>query len=150
MIWGSLPYLSEKVLDIVQPDCGYTGSISQMTKIATLAEAYYVPLAPHCTQSYLGMAANFHVTASVPLFLIHESYDQEPFRRFSHSHWKKGDDGYVSLPERVRLCVEVDEATLLEVAADPNYHRQARRLRMRSSHSKNLTTSNRVSCREIS
>ena len=39
MIWGSLPYLSEKVLDIVQPDCGYTGGIRQMKKIAALAEA---------------------------------------------------------------------------------------------------------------
>ncbi|HJN12158.1 MAG TPA: mandelate racemase/muconate lactonizing enzyme family protein [Pirellulaceae bacterium] len=120
-IWGILPYLSERVLDIVQPDCGYTGGISQMKKIATLAEAYYVPLAPHCTQSYLGMTASFHVTASIPLFLIHESYDHEPFRRFIHPHWEKGDDGYVSLPEGVGLGVDIDEAMLAQVAADPNY-----------------------------
>jgi L-alanine-DL-glutamate epimerase-like enolase superfamily enzyme len=33
-----------------------------------------VPIAPHCTLSYLGLTANLHVAASVPFFLIHEGY----------------------------------------------------------------------------
>ena len=33
----------------------------QMRKIATLAETYHVPMAPHCTASYLGIAASLHV-----------------------------------------------------------------------------------------
>ena len=120
-IWGILPYLAEGVLDIVQPDCGYTGGITQMKKIATLAEAYYTPLAPHCTQSYLGMTASFHVTASVPLFLIHESYDSELFGKFIHPHWKKDKAGYVSLPEGTGLGVDIDEKTMSKLAADPKF-----------------------------
>jgi len=120
-IWGILPYLSERLLDVVQPDCGYTGGITQMKKIATLAEAYYTPLAPHCTQSYLGMTASFHVTASVPLFLIHESYENELLGKIVRPHWTKDDQGYVSLPEGVGLCVDVDEEMLTKIAADPNY-----------------------------
>ncbi len=120
-IWGILPYLSEKLLDVVQPDCGYTGGITQMKKIATLAEAYYTPLAPHCTQSYLGMTASFHVTASVPLFLIHESYENELLGKIVRPHWTKDNQGYVSLPEGVGLCVDVDEEMLAKIAADPNY-----------------------------
>ncbi len=120
-IWGILPYLTEKVLDIVQPDCGYTGGISQMKKIATLAEAFSVPLAPHCTQSYLGMTASFHVAASVPLFLIHESYDNDLWGTIIRPHWQKDENGYVSLPQGVGLCLDVDEQMLTKVASDPTY-----------------------------
>lgn len=110
-IWGILPYLTEGVLDIVQPDCGYTGGISQMKKIATLAEAYTVPLAPHCTQSYLGMTASFHVAASVPQLLIHESYDDDLFAQFIHPNWTK-EDGYVSIPDGPGLGVEINEEAM--------------------------------------
>jgi galactonate dehydratase len=120
-IWGILPYLAEKVLDIVQPDCGYTGGITQMKKIATLAEAYYVPLAPHCTQSYLGMTASFHVAASVPFFLIHESYDDELWAKVVRPRWKKDADGTVSLPEGPGLGVDVDEEMMARAASDPAY-----------------------------
>lgn len=119
-IWGILPYLTEGVLDVVQPDCGYTGGISQMKKIATLAEAYTVPLAPHCTQSYLGMTASFHVAATVPQLLIHESYDDELFARFIHPQWTK-QDGHVTIPDGVGLGVEIDVAEMQKIAADPAY-----------------------------
>jgi hypothetical protein len=75
-IWGMIPYLQERCVDILQPDCGQTGGISQMKKIATLAEAWFVPLAPHCTATFLGIAASLHVVSSIPFFLIHEFYPQ--------------------------------------------------------------------------
>jgi galactonate dehydratase len=120
-IWGIQPYLQEGCIDIVQPDCGYTGGITQMKKIAALAEAYYVPLAPHCTQSYLGMTASFHVVASVPLFLIHESYDDELWGKIVRRNWTKSEDGQVSLPQGTGLCLEIDEAALNAAAKDPTY-----------------------------
>jgi galactonate dehydratase len=125
-IWGILPYLAENAIDIVQPDCGYTGGITQMKKIATLAEAYYIPLAPHCTQSYLGMTASFHVVASVPLFLIHEAYDDELWGKIIRPKWTKSDDGQVTLPQGTGLCLEVDETALAAAANDPNYKYQWR------------------------
>src|SRR5205807_7654077 len=71
-IWEFIPYLQNRCLDILQPDCCHTGGITSMKKIATLAEAYHTPLAPHCTAGFLGIAASLHVVASIPLFLIHE------------------------------------------------------------------------------
>ena len=53
-IWDVIPYLQEGVADILQVDCGHTGGITQMRKIATLGEAYHVPLAPHCVRPILG------------------------------------------------------------------------------------------------
>lgn len=119
-IWGILPYLTEGIVDFVQPDAGYTGGISQMKKIATLAEAHYANLVPHCTQSYLGMTASFHVTATVPLFMIHESYDDDLLGQIVKPHWTKK-DGSVSLPEGTGLCVDIDEAALQRIANDPGY-----------------------------
>jgi L-alanine-DL-glutamate epimerase-like enolase superfamily enzyme len=43
-----------------------------MKKIAALAEAYHVPLAPHCTMSPLGATASLSVAASIPFLLIHD------------------------------------------------------------------------------
>src|SRR6185312_15947518 len=75
-IWEFVPYLHERCLDVLQPDCCHSGGISQLKKIAALAEAYHVPLAPHCTASFLGIAASLHLVSSIPLFLIHEFYPQ--------------------------------------------------------------------------
>ncbi|MSR43434.1 MAG: mandelate racemase/muconate lactonizing enzyme family protein [Pedosphaera sp.] len=118
-IWEFVPYLHERCIDIVQPDCCHTGGITSMKKIATLAEAYHVPLAPHCTANFLGIAASLHVTASIPFFLIHEFYPNnhgfnlKGITRMDHEVDK---DGYVTLPPGPGLGVEVDEK-LLEAAA---------------------------------
>ena len=116
-IWGILPYLQAGVMDIAQPDCGYTGGITQMKKISTIAEAYTCPLAPHCTQSYLGMTASFHVAASIPQLLIHESYDSDVFAKFLRPSWTKV-DGYVTMADQPGLGIEVDEPALRKIAAD--------------------------------
>ena len=100
-IWEMLPYLQHRCLDILQPDCCHTGGISQMKKIATLAEAYHVPLAPHCTASFLGIAASLHVIASIPLFLIHEFYpDNHGFnpKGIGRVPWKLDATGHIGLP----------------------------------------------------
>jgi galactonate dehydratase len=120
-IWEMLPYLQERCIDILQPDCGHTGGISQMRKIATLAEAYHVPLAPHCTMSFLGLTASLHAVAATPLFLIQEAYTDGHIMPpgVARKNWEVDADGYASLPQGPGLGVEVDEAELAKVAADP-------------------------------
>lgn len=121
-IFGFIPYLQERCIDVLQPDCGHCGGISQMRKIATLAEAYYVPLAPHCTMSFLGMTASLHCAASTPLFLIHETYPHigEGFGALARKRWEMDPKtGYVTLPEGPGLGVEMDEKVLAELSAKP-------------------------------
>jgi galactonate dehydratase len=125
-LWEFVPYLHERCLDIIQPDCCHTGGITQMKKIAALAEAYHVPLAPHCTASSLGIAASLHVVASVPLFLIHEFYpDNHGFnpKGVAHLPCEIGRDGCVGLPAGPGLGVEVDEQFLDKNAKTPPKHR---------------------------
>jgi len=120
-IWGMIPYLQQRCIDVLQPDCAHTGGISQMKKIATVAESFFVPLAPHCTCSELGLTASLHAAAATPLFLIHEGYLDGHLmpRGVANKHWEIDQDGYASLPEGVGLGVEIDEAKFAEVNADP-------------------------------
>ena len=130
-----IPYLHNRCLDILQPDCCHTGGITQMRKIAALAEAYHVPLAPHCTASNLGIAASLHAIAATPLFLIHEFYPDNfgfnPVLRDAKGNaqllarvdWTVDKDGYVSLPPGPGLGVDMNEKLIIEAASRPQTYK---------------------------
>ena len=120
-IWEMLPYLQERAIDILQPDVAHTGGITQMKKIAILAEAYFVPLAPHCTTTPLGASASLHVAASIPLLLIHETAPGviQWGERFIGKSWTVDKEGYASLPQGPGLGIEVNERDMAKVAANP-------------------------------
>lgn len=125
-IFEMLPYLEHRCLDILQPDCCHTGGITQMKKIATLAEVYQVPLAPHCTASWPGIAASLHATAATPLFLIHEFYpDNFGFipRGMASMPFTVDKDGYIGLPPGPGLGVEVNETLIAEAASKPQTYK---------------------------
>lgn len=125
-IWEMLPYLHERCIDILQPDCCHTGGITQMKKIAVLAEAYHVPLAPHCTAGYLGIAGSLHVAASIPYFLIHEFYPRNQGfnpKDITNMPWQLDKDGYIGLPGGPGLGVDVNEKLLEEEAKKPQTYR---------------------------
>ena len=120
-IWGMIPYLQERCIDILQPDCAHTGGISQMRKIATLAETFFVPLAPHCTCSELGLSASLHATFATPLFLIHEAYLDGHLMPagVARPSFEINKEGNALPPQGVGLGVEVDETQFAKVNADP-------------------------------
>jgi galactonate dehydratase len=125
-IYEVVPYLHERCIDILQPDCCHTGGISQMRKIAALAEAYYVPLAPHCTATFLGIAASLHVVSSIPLFLIHEFYPQNAgfnLPGVTRMEFTLDKEGYIGLPPGPGLGVEVDEPRLAAEASKPQSYK---------------------------
>jgi galactonate dehydratase len=120
-IWEVISYLQNGCIDILQPDVGQTGGISQMRKIAALCEAYHVPLAPHNTCSELGLSASVHASAATTLFLIQEGYLDGHIMPpgVARKNWTVDAEGYASLPQGPGLGVEMDEAMMAKVAADP-------------------------------
>jgi galactonate dehydratase len=125
-IFEFLPYLQHRCLDVLQPDCCHGGGITSMRKVAILAETFQVPLAPHCTAGFLGISASLHVTASIPLFLIHEFYpDNVGFNQkgITRMEWKLDKEGYIGLPPGPGLGVEVDEKKLEEEAKKPQTYK---------------------------
>ena len=132
-IWEMIAYLQNGVIDILQPDVAHTGGITQMKKIATLAEAYFVPLAPHCTTSPVAASASLHVAASVPLLLIHETNPSmiQWGEQFVRKSWTVDKEGYASIPQGPGLGVEIDMKALAKVAANPGQKFQWPFMRLR-------------------
>ena len=116
-IWEVIPYLQNGCVDILQPDCGHGGGISQLRKVAVLAEAYNVPVAPHSILSFLGESASLHAVASIPNFLIQEFYPSD-LGGVVHKTWEMDKEGYASLPQGPGLGVEIDEGLLPKVSSE--------------------------------
>ena len=67
-----LELFNAKAVDVIMPDLSKAGGIAEAERIADLADAHYIPIAPHNVSSPLGMMAACHVLASVPNFLVLE------------------------------------------------------------------------------
>jgi galactonate dehydratase len=63
-----VPILEHRLADFVMPDVTWTGGITELKKIATLAEAYYVPVSPHDASGPVNVLAGAHVMLTVPNF----------------------------------------------------------------------------------
>ena len=70
--WNYREVLAKGAARILQPDAARTGGITALKKIATLADAHYVTIAPHNPNGPVCTAASIHVAASIPNFLIME------------------------------------------------------------------------------
>ena len=66
--WEFVPVFEGRLADYIMPDIVWTGGISEIKKIATMAEAYYVPISPHNAMGPLQVVAGAHVMMTVPNF----------------------------------------------------------------------------------
>lgn len=63
-----VPVLEGELADYVMPDVTWTGGISELKKISTMAEAYYVPVSPHDASGPINVLAGAHAMMTVPNF----------------------------------------------------------------------------------
>ena len=75
---GFRKVLESQAVDIVQPDVGSAGGIMETKKIAAMAEAYNMRVAPHNCASALSTAASLQVAATLANFMIQEVYPYFP------------------------------------------------------------------------
>jgi galactonate dehydratase len=130
MRWGFREILEKRAADIIMPDFQKCGGLLEARKIADMAHAYYVPVAPHAVTSPIGMMATAHVCAAIPNFLVQEWHwiDSPELWR----NWvKEGDiiqEGFIRLPERAGLGVEMNDeaARKAQVAGTPWFEPAAR------------------------
>jgi galactonate dehydratase len=109
--------LREGLVDVVRPDIAQWG-ISGARRIAVLAEAYYVAIAPHHDGGPVATAAAIHLAASVPNFFIqHVPLPDDPRDREMRAAIVSGGvetphDGFLQLPPGPGLGIEVSESAL--------------------------------------
>ena len=109
---GFREVLERRAADIIMPDLQKCGGLLEGRKIADLAHAYYVPFAPHCVVSPIGVMASCHVCAAVPNFLVLEWHWIQRLELW-RSFVKEGEiikDGYVTVTDAPGIGVEMDEA----------------------------------------
>ena len=70
--WNYRELLQKQAARIIQPDAARAGGITAMKKIAAMADACYVTVAPHNPNGPVCTAASIHVAASIPNFVIME------------------------------------------------------------------------------
>jgi L-alanine-DL-glutamate epimerase-like enolase superfamily enzyme len=105
------------VLDIVQPDPQYSGGILEVKKIAMLADLYGKVCVPHGgmqDSTGLCLAANLQVTGAsdIPYLeydLYPPAYDEKVRDRILKEPIVMRKDGYVYIPDKPGLGVELDE-----------------------------------------
>ena len=121
--WDYKKILSEGYVDIIQPDLSHAGGITEVRKIATMAEAYDVALAPHCPLGPIALASSLQVDA-----LSHNAFIQEQSLGI---HYNQGSDlldyikdhtvfqyqnGSVKIPDGPGLGIEVNEEYVRKMA----------------------------------
>jgi len=113
--WEFRDLLRARAADIIQPDVCCCGGLTEIKKIAALAEAEYVTLAPHNPMGPVATAVNAQFAATCPNFLILEYHvDTEPPRRDLVREPYHIVNGYLELPTTPGLGIELNEEYCLK------------------------------------
>jgi D-galactarolactone cycloisomerase len=120
-LFGFRDLLGQRCVDIAQPDIGSAGGFTACRHIAALAHAHGVQVNPHVWGSAIAQAASLQLIAALPV-AHHSVFPQEPifeYDRSSHPFRQQlvrepleSRDGWLEVPSRPGLGVEVDRAVL--------------------------------------
>jgi galactonate dehydratase len=113
--WGFRELLENRATSIIMPDISWCGGISEGKKIATMAETYYLPIAPHNCGGPILHFATAHLSANVPNLFIMESVRRHYSEEYDGLVTKKliaGANGELPLPEGAGLGVELSSDVL--------------------------------------
>jgi galactonate dehydratase len=114
--WDYKDVFEQGVVDVIQPDLSHAGGITEVKKIADMAEAYDVALAPHCPLGPIALASCVQVDGCSPNALIQEQSLDIHYNETSDVLDYLADpsvfeyhDGFVELPDGPGLGIEIDE-----------------------------------------
>ncbi len=119
--WDFVPVLKERLAEYIMPDVLWTGGISELRKIANLAESFYVPISPHDAAGPINILAGAHTMMTVPNFYRLE-FSRTSLDMYNTFIYPALDvrDGYLYLSDRPGLGVELN-VEYLEAHPDPDW-----------------------------
>ncbi len=114
-------------VDIIQPDLSHAGGITEVKKIAAMAEAYDIALAPHCPLGPIALSACLQVDATCyNAFIqeqsmgIHYNVGQSVLDYVKNPEVFTFEDGFVQFPDRPGLGLEINKELVLEENLNPH------------------------------
>ena len=123
--WDFKKLFCDNCIDIIQPDLSHAGGISEVKKIATMAEAFDVAVAPHCPLGPVSFASALQLDFNVINAFIQESsmgihYNEKidllDYLENAEDFEIKG--GYIDLLPKPGLGVEINEIMVRELSKD--------------------------------
>jgi galactonate dehydratase len=127
--WDVRDVLAGGGVDVLQPDLSHAGGITEVHKVASMAAAHDVSLAPHCPLGPVALASCLQVDACAPNALIQEQsldihYNEaaDVLDYLADPDVFEFDAGHVAVPDDPGLGVAVDEAVVRERAGDVDWH----------------------------
>jgi galactonate dehydratase len=113
--WGFREVFEKNAVAYIQPDTSHCGGITELKKIANMAEVYYMHILPHCAIGPVAFTASMHVDAAVPNFLAQEQIDQGLGRELFVEPWQVT-NGHIELPTAPGLGFEINDEAIKETA----------------------------------
>lgn len=102
---------------IAQPDVMHCGGITELRRIASMADAYNIQVAPHNPGGPICVAASLHLAAVIPNFLILEQMElQREARDRLSSPTLVIENGFYRVPDAPGLGVDIDVAAIKDIA----------------------------------
>lgn len=112
---GFVPFVTEQAVDVIAPDLQKCGGLLESRKIAALADAFDIPVAPHNISSPVGTMASVHLCATVPNTFALEWHAREvEWWDDLHTDDPLIEDGVIQVPEAPGLGIELDPAVVAE------------------------------------
>jgi len=119
--WDFKPLFESRCVDIIQPDLSHAGGISECRKIAAMAEAYDIAVAPHCPLGPLALASCLQLAACAPNVAlqemslgIHYNVGADLYSYCTDNGPLTPVDGFLPIPDGAGLGVEIDEQAVRE------------------------------------
>ena len=123
--WDFKPFFESRSVDIIQPDLSHAGGLLECRKIAAMAEAYDIAVAPHCPLGPLALAACLQLAACTPNVAIqemslgiHYNVGHDLLNFITDKEVLSPVDGFLPIPEGPGLGITIDEDAVREVAKD--------------------------------
>jgi len=121
--FGFREVFEQQACHVIQPDLAHCGGLFEAKKIAAMAEAYYMGVAPHNPLGPVATAAALHFDFSTPNFLIQEDMLSDvPWREEVVRQSLRHERGYWLLPEAPGLGIEVNEEAAALHPYQPEVH----------------------------
>jgi galactonate dehydratase len=120
--------LASGAVDVVQPDLSHAGGITEVHRIAAMADAHDVALAPHCPLGPVALAACLQLDAVAHNALIQETsigihYNEGAgVRTYLDGDQFAVEDGFLDVPGGPGLGVDLDVDAIEQRAGDPDWH----------------------------
>jgi L-alanine-DL-glutamate epimerase-like enolase superfamily enzyme len=107
------PFIERRAVDVVQPDCTKCGGISEAIRIAWLAYENNVLYVPHGWNTAIGLAADLHLTAAVPVAKYVEYLTPTPYiDELIVNPFKPDAEGYLHVPTTPGLGIQLNPEAL--------------------------------------